>query len=70
MVGFFPVLTKKSEEEILILFMTQLVLLLFIFLEVRISLLFLKSLATINHGSTAMQCPPTPGPGCKILTRG
>src|SRR5690625_6557223 len=26
--------------------------------------------ATMNHGSTAMQWPPTPGPGCKILTRG
>ena len=26
--------------------------------------------ATINQGSTAIQCPPTPGPGCKILTLG
>ena len=25
---------------------------------------------TKNQGSTLMQCPPTPGPGCKILTRG
>src|SRR3546814_10309233 len=24
----------------------------------------------MNHGSTAMQCPPTPGPGCRIFTRG
>ena len=27
-------------------------------------------LLTMNHGSTAIQCPPTPGPGCKILTLG
>ena len=26
--------------------------------------------STMNHGSTAMQCPPTPGPGCSTLTRG
>jgi hypothetical protein len=25
---------------------------------------------TMNQGSTAMQCPPTPGPGWRILTRG
>ena len=26
--------------------------------------------STINQGSTAMQWPPTPGPGLRILTRG
>ena len=25
---------------------------------------------TMNHGSTAMQWPPTPGPGCRTSTRG
>ena len=25
---------------------------------------------TMNQGSTAMQWPPTPGPGCRMLTRG
>ena len=25
---------------------------------------------TMNHGSTAMQWPPTPGPGCRMSTRG
>ena len=25
---------------------------------------------TINQGSTAIQCPPTPGPGCRMFTRG
>ena len=30
---------------------------------------FLKS-ETINHGSTAIQCPPTPEPGLKISTLG
>ena len=24
----------------------------------------------MNQGSTAIQCPPTPHPGCRILTRG
>ena len=26
-------------------------------------------LETMNQGSTAMQWPPTPGPGCRMLTR-
>ena len=26
--------------------------------------------STMNQGSTAMQWPPTPGPGCRMLTRG
>ena len=28
------------------------------------------ALSIINQGSTAIQWPPTPGPGCKIFTRG
>jgi enoyl-[acyl-carrier protein] reductase I len=37
---------------------------------VRISGVCSGAPATMNHGSTAMQCPPTPGPGCRMLTRG
>ena len=35
----------------------------------RIKFEFFASWA-INHGSTAMQCPPTPGPGWSMLTLG
>ena len=36
----------------------------------RISRALSPSAETMNHGSTAMQWPPTPGPGCRMLTRG
>ena len=68
--GFLPVLANVSATAILILSITQSVLWLLTSRAVRISFAFSKSLAMINHGSTAIQCPPTPGPGCKILTRG
>ena len=34
------------------------------------SLVSSGALDTRNQGSTAMQWPPTPGPGCRMLTRG
>src|SRR5579875_824578 len=37
---------------------------------VRMSLACCGAAAAMNHGSTAMQCPPTPGPGRRMLTRG
>ena len=37
---------------------------------VRISRACSGAAPTMNHGSTAMQWPPTPGPGCRMLTRG
>ncbi|CSA88218.1 Uncharacterised protein [Vibrio cholerae] len=37
---------------------------------VRINCASSGQLLTINHGSTAIQWPPTPGPGLRILTRG
>ncbi len=37
---------------------------------VRISRASSGAAPTMNHGSTAMQCPPTPGPGVRMLTRG
>ena len=36
----------------------------------RISRAVCGAASTMNHGSTAMQWPPTPGPGCRMFTRG
>ncbi|MNP33832.1 hypothetical protein D3C76_1270940 [compost metagenome] len=61
---------KNSATETLTLSSTHCGLLSFTSRAVRISLACSGVLLTINQGSTAMQWPPTPGPGCKILTRG
>lgn len=40
------------------------------FRAVRMSGVTSGAASTRNHGSTLMQCPPTPGPGVRMFTRG
>lgn len=52
------------------LFITHLGLLSLTSRAVWINLACSGAALTITYDSTAMQCPPTPGPGCRMFTRG
>ncbi|MNN67447.1 hypothetical protein D3C81_1830810 [compost metagenome] len=61
---------RNSATASLTLSITHRGLLSFTSRAVRINRASSGVLLTMNQGSTAMQCPPTPGPGCRMLTRG
>jgi len=60
--------SRKSAAAAFTFSITQSGLLSFTSRAVRISLACSGVSLTINQGSTAMQCPPTPGPGWRIFT--
>ena len=65
-IGFLFFETKKSFAFFCIFSITQLVFSKFLSLPNLIILDSSLSELTINHGSTAIQCPPTPEPGLKF----